>query len=79
MELSATGSYRQRNDVANVMAQLSSFQTIAPISVFKRAELEEALFKYFGKPESPKRLNCQAPTSPDTLSLSSGAGVRLAA
>ena len=57
MELAATGSYRQRNDVANVMAQLSTFQTLSPISILKRVELEKALFKYFGKPKIPKEIN----------------------
>src|SRR5260370_19019775 len=53
MELSATGSYRQRTDVATVMASLSGFRTIAPTSVLRRAEIEQALYKCFGKPEAP--------------------------
>src|SRR5579859_2424460 len=53
MELSATGSYRQRTDVATVMAALSGFRTIAPTSVLQRAEIEQALYKQFGKPEAP--------------------------
>src|SRR6266568_2876918 len=53
MELSATGSYRQRTDVAEVMATLSGFRTIAPMSVLRRAEIEQALHKHFGKPEEP--------------------------
>lgn len=53
MELSATGSYRQRTDVATVMASLSSFRTIAPTSVLQRAEIEQVLHKRFGKPETP--------------------------
>jgi len=53
MELSATGNYRQRTDVATVMATLSGFRTIAPTSVLRRAEIEQALNKRFGKPEVP--------------------------
>src|SRR5579883_1649041 len=53
MELSATGSYRQRTDVATVMAQLSVFRTIAPMSVLRRTEIEQALHKHFGKPDKP--------------------------
>ena len=53
MELSATGSYRQRTDVATVMATLSGFRTIASTSVLRRAEIEQALSKRFGKPENP--------------------------
>src|SRR5205823_2468539 len=53
MELSATGSYRQRTDVATVMAKLSGFRTIAPMSVLRRVEIEQALHKHFGKPEEP--------------------------
>jgi hypothetical protein len=53
MELYATGSYRQRTDVATVMATLSGFRTIAPTSVLRRAEIEQALSKRFGRPEEP--------------------------
>ncbi len=53
MELSATGNYRQRTDVATVMAELSEFRTIASMSVVRRAEIEQALHKHFGKPEKP--------------------------
>src|SRR5437763_13995309 len=53
IELSATGNYRQRTDVATVMAVLSGFSTIAPTSVLQRAEIEQALNKRFGKPEVP--------------------------
>lgn len=53
MELSATGSYRQRTDVATVMAALSGFRTMASASVLRPAEIEQALHKHFGKPETP--------------------------
>jgi hypothetical protein len=53
MELSATSNYRQRTDVATVMAKLSGFRTIASTSVLRRAEIEQALHKRFGKPEVP--------------------------
>ncbi len=53
MELSATGNYRQRTDVATVMAELSQFRTIASMSVLRHAEIEQALHKHFGKPEDP--------------------------
>jgi len=53
MELYATGSYRQRTDVATVMSTLSGFRTIASTSVLRRAEIEQALNKRFGKPEEP--------------------------
>ncbi len=53
MELSATGNYRQRTDVATVMKTLSGFRTIASTSVLRRAEIEQALHKRFGKPEGP--------------------------
>src|SRR6266487_4209779 len=55
MELSATGNYRQRTDVATVMKTLSGFRTIAPTSVLRRAEIEQALNRRFGKPEVPTR------------------------
>lgn len=55
MELSATGNYRQRTDVATVMAELSQFRTIASMLVLRRAEIEQALHKRFGKPEEPMR------------------------
>lgn len=35
------------------MASLSGFRTIAPMSVLRRAEIEQALYKRFGKPEAP--------------------------
>ncbi len=55
MELYATGNYRQRTDVAMVMVVLSGFRTIAPTSVLRRAEIEQALHTRFSKPEIPMR------------------------
>ena len=54
MELHATGSYERRTDVATVMAELSSFRTIATTSVLQVAEIDHALQKHFGKPAEPE-------------------------
>jgi hypothetical protein len=53
MELAATGSYRQRTDVATVMTELSGFRTISSTTTLKKAEIRQALNKYFGKPVAP--------------------------
>ena len=53
MELWKTTNYRQRTDVAKVMAGLSGFRTIATVPVLRRAEIEQVLNKWFGKPEVP--------------------------
>ena len=53
-EVHATGSYKQRTDVANVMAELSSFKTITTASALQKAEIEHALNKHFGKPVEPR-------------------------
>lgn len=55
MEVSGIGSYRQRTDIVAVMGELSRFRTIAPMSVLRDAEIEQALYKHFGKPEVPKQ------------------------
>jgi hypothetical protein len=53
MELQATSSYRQRTDVASVMAELSAYMTISSTSVLRIAEIDHALKKHFGKPTEP--------------------------
>lgn len=53
-ELLQTGSYRQRTDVATVMAELSGFCTISGIGPVRAAEIDQAVFKRFGRPESPR-------------------------
>ena len=53
-EVHATSSYKRRTGVANVMAELSSFETITTASVLQKAEIEHVLNKHFDKPAGPK-------------------------
>jgi hypothetical protein len=56
MELQGNQNFRQRSDVATVMAELSGFCALSGIGPLRRAELDQALFKRFGRPNPPRKL-----------------------
>jgi hypothetical protein len=56
MELQGNRNFRRRSDVAEVMAELSSFSALSGIGPLRRAELDQALFIRFGRPNPPRRL-----------------------
>jgi hypothetical protein len=60
METQGNPNFRQRSDVAKVMAELSGLCALSGIGPLRRAELDQALFKRFGRPDPPRKLNLTA-------------------
>lgn len=55
MEMQGNPNFRQRSGVATIMAELSGFCALSGIGPLRWAELDQALFVRFGRPDPPRK------------------------